>query len=36
MGGKRADVFAHHDVGELLARLKIVEVHGFGPDAFED
>ena len=30
MGGKGADILAQHDIGQLLARLKIVEVHGFG------
>ena len=30
MGGKGADILAQDNVRQLLARLKIVEVHGFG------
>ena len=34
MRGQRADILAQHDVRQFLARLNIVEVHGFGLGAF--
>lgn len=36
MGGERADVLTQDDVRQLLARLEIVEIHGFGPNDFKD
>jgi len=29
MGGEGGDVFPQHDIGQFLARLQIVQIHGF-------
>lgn len=35
MGGQRADVFAQDDIGQFLARLKIIDIHDFGSARYE-
>lgn len=36
MGGECANILSQDDVRQLLARLEIVEIHGFGPEDFGD